>query len=170
VASSYGRLIFQRRAGEVTGMALAHDQERSFLDALGPEAEHLMLAEAREVRALALHNLPGEIVLEHLGSVDDGGGVRIVVVTRPRDDWNYEDFRLFYGTQDRLIERKVENVERGNATCIDFDVDGVTYHVVFGSALGPTESTLQVDAVEYAVQAEMDATSVPAGTRFECRR
>lgn len=167
--SAPSRLVFQRRAGELTGMALAHDRERSFLDALGPEAERLTLVEEREVRDRALHNLSGEIVLEHLGSVDDGSGVHTIVVTRPRDDWSYEDFRLFYGAQGRLIEREIENVSRGNATFIDFDVEGVTYHVVFGSALGPTESTLRVGTVDYEVQAEMDATSVPAGMRFECR-
>jgi hypothetical protein len=36
--------------------------------------------------------------------------------------------------------------------------------------LGPAESTLRVGTVEYEVQAEMDATSAPAGARFECRR
>jgi hypothetical protein len=168
--STPARLVFQRSSGAVTGMALVHDRERSFLDALGPEAERLTLVEEPEVRDRALRNLPGEIVLEHLGSVDDGDGVHTIVVTRPRDDWSYEDFRLFYGAAEQLLEREIENVSRGNATFIDFDVNGVTYHVVFGSPLGPTESTLRVGAVEYQVQAEWGATSVPAGTSFECRR
>jgi hypothetical protein len=168
--STPSRLVFQRSAGAVTGMALVHDRDRSFLDALGPEAERLTLVKEAEVRDRALHNLPGEIVLEHLGSVDDGNGMHTIVVTRPRDDWSYEDFRLFYGAEGQLTEREVENVSRGNATFIEFDVDGATYLVVFGSPLGPSESTLRVGSVEYQVQAEWGATSVPAGTSFECRR
>jgi hypothetical protein len=168
--SAPSRLVFQRRAGELTGMALVHDRERSFLDALGPEAERLTLVQERDVRDRALHNLAGEIVLEHLGSVDDGSGVHTIVVTRPRDDWSYEDFRLFYGADGELIEREVENVSRGNATFIDFDVAGATYHVVFGSALGPAQSTLRVGTVEHEVEAELNPISVPAGTSFVCRR
>ena len=62
--------------------------------------------------------------LEYYARVD---GEEQVVVVRPRDDWDYDDFRLFLGALSELTERDVYQVLRardGGSTTIDFDYDG----------------------------------------------
>jgi hypothetical protein len=47
--------------------------------------------------------------LEYFGKLDD---LTFFVVIRPKEDWNYSDFKLKIGKQDDLKEIKVNNVER----------------------------------------------------------
>ena len=68
------RLVFHREQGQVTGISvLAHDNDRTFLDALGSSAEPLMVESDEVVADLPLQYLPGEIVLEYLATLDEGG-------------------------------------------------------------------------------------------------
>jgi hypothetical protein len=53
----------------------------------------------------------------------------VMVVTRPRDDWSYADFRLFLGPMGAVAERRVGNVtgaRDGGSTTITFDLDGTS--------------------------------------------
>jgi hypothetical protein len=73
--------------------------------------------------------------VEYLAEVEDG---RTIVVTRPIEDADYEDFRLFLGVAPDLLEREVFQVSRfsdGGTTIIEFDVDA-TVHVLELSATG----------------------------------
>ena len=162
------RLVFHREQGQVTGIALAHDNDRTFLDALASSAEPLMVESDEVVADLPLHNLPGEIVLEYLATLDEGGSEYTLVVTRPRDDWTYDDFRVFYGTDGLLIERALANAGRGSYTYLDFEVDGAAYLATFGSSLSPIASTLKTGADVYDLQVDEGASQLPSGESFEC--
>ena len=163
--STERRLVAQRHGDLTTGIALASPGARTFLDDLGADAEPLTPVDSSALPAFEIRNLPGEIVLEYVAMVEDGADI---VVTRPRDDWSYEDFRVFYGEAGRLIERRVTSVSRGSTTHLEFTVDGSEYHALFTSVLAPSvlseletpEATLSLTTLEPAVLAS-DVT-------FEC--
>jgi hypothetical protein len=76
------------------------------------------------VQGLTVRNLPGGLTVEYEADTADG---RRLVVTRPTDDWSYEDFRLFLGSADHMEERKVAAVSRasdGGTTKIRCVIDG----------------------------------------------
>ena len=89
-----------------TRMALVREgQYRTFADVLAA-GEELTVLEESALDDFVLVNLPGEIEVEYFARTESG---EQIVVTRPRDDWSYEDFRLFYGTS-VLAERQVLDV------------------------------------------------------------
>ena len=108
-AGGYWTLAIEIRDGE-TGMALVRqgDFERSFEEVL-EAGEELTVLDESSIAGLAVRNLPGEITVEYIARAESG---HQIVVVRPRDDWSYEDFRLFYGAGSVLTERDVQEVLR----------------------------------------------------------
>jgi hypothetical protein len=163
------RLVVKQRANVVVGIALVHDQGRSFFDELPSNALQLKILDASKIRSLPLKNLPAEVQIEFVASAADGSQL---VLTRPRDDWSYEDFRLYFGRDDKLIERKIVNASRGSNTYLTFLVDGAQYDAVFASGLSPnTESTVRgAPSGEQTLTLVHGTPSLPEGATFECLR
>jgi hypothetical protein len=116
---------------------------------IGQQGEELTVLAAGAVATMPVRNLPGDVVVEYAAALADGD---VMVVTRPRDDWSYTDFRLFLGSMGAVAEREVSSVVRardGGSTTITFDLDGVSavasFPVVFadgGFAPGPATLTV----------------------------
>jgi hypothetical protein len=89
-----------------------------------PEGEVLEVLDEVALDDLTLENFPPDVYVEYLGNLEDG---RRVLVTRPEEDWDYEDFRVFLGTKDAMVEHAVESVVRqrdGGTTTIVILLDG----------------------------------------------
>jgi hypothetical protein len=116
---------------------------------IGQQGEELTVLPATAIAGMPLVNLPGAIVLEYAASLPDG---ELLVVTRPRDDWDYTDFRVYLGNADAVTERRLTSATRaldGGSTHIVFDLDGQAadayFPVVFadgGFAPGPATLTV----------------------------
>lgn len=113
------RLFVWMHADSETTLHLSFDvHSESLPPADGAE---LTPVSADELDELTLRNFPGHVITEHSGQLLDG---RIIVVTRPLDDWDYEDFRVYFGPRDRVSERLVYSASRDSRTVIEFDLDG----------------------------------------------
>ncbi len=131
------------RMGVVTGPF----DGKSFV--IGQDGEELQVVAADTLAGVPLHNLPGDVVVEYTAQLPDQ---RVMVVTRPHDDWSYEDFRLFLGADGALDERHVGKVTRaldGGSTTIEFVLDGdnavASFPVVFdGTTFQPGQATLAI--------------------------
>jgi hypothetical protein len=79
----------------------------------------------------AVRDLPSEVVIEYVAKAESG---ELMLVVRPRDNWAYTDFRVFYGKPPQLPERRVDSVTRardGGSTEIVFEVDMATARAYF---------------------------------------
>jgi hypothetical protein len=103
-------LLIQRRSGAVTAMGLGPGG-KAFIGAPGATDETLTVLGDRVPSGYTLRNLPGEVTIEYVADIDDGNG-SVLVVTRPTDDSDYTDFRVFVGHEARMLEGHVENVTR----------------------------------------------------------
>jgi hypothetical protein len=101
---------------------------------IGSEGEVLSLLGASDLRGFTLANLPGAVNVEHFGTLPDG---RVLLVTSPAVDHSYDEFRVFFGPSDRLVERKNLQISRGSYTRLSFDDEGQLVQAVFGSPLAP---------------------------------
>jgi hypothetical protein len=159
------RLVAHKQGDRVTGIALASPDQKTFFAELDTSAESLMPIDPSTLSAFKVRNLPGEITLEYVADVQDGSRI---VVTRPRDDWSYDDFRVFYGGGDPLIERVVKLVARGSFTTIEFVVDGADYKATFTSILAPAiTSNLDTGTAMLSITTLDPPTLDPSAT-FEC--
>jgi hypothetical protein len=132
---------------------------------IGQQGEKLTLLATADVASMPVRNLLGTQVLEYNARLDDG---RAMVVVRPKDDWTYADFRVFFGQPPNLSERAVQNVSRGSDTWIVFDLDGAQATALFKSALSsPGDSTLKVGAVAMVIT-QLSITAPPAGFTYSC--
>jgi hypothetical protein len=137
---------------------------------IGQQGEELTVLPAEVIASTPVRNLPGDVVVEYAAALADGD---IMVVTRPRDDWSYEDFRLFLGPMGAVAERKVGNVVRardGGSTTITFDLDDssavASFPVVFadgGFAPGPATLTVGGNTTSLTRQGAQ-----PAGATYLC--
>jgi hypothetical protein len=137
---------------------------------IGQQGEELTVLPAGGVASMPVRNLPGEVVVEYAAALADG---EVMVVTRPRDDLSYTDFRLFLGPMGAVAERKVNSVVRardGGSTTITFDLDGTSavasFPVVFadgGFARGP--ATLTVGGTTTLLTRQ---GAQPAGATYFC--
>jgi len=137
---------------------------------IGEQGEELTVLPVGAVAGMPVHNLSGDVVVEYAAALADGD---VMVVTRPRDDWSYEDFRLFLGPMGAVAERSVGNVVRGKdggSTTITFDLDGssavASFPVVFadgGSA--PGLATLTVGGTTTSLTRQ---GAQPAGATYLC--
>jgi len=139
---------------------------------IGEEGEELSVLAAGAIAAMPVRNLPGDVVVEYVAALTDG---QVMVVTRPRDDWAYPDFRLFLGPMGAVAERTVSNVGRmldGGSTKITFDLDGTSavasFPIVYadgGFAPGPATLTSGGTTAPLTRQG-----SQPAGATYLCFR
>lgn len=133
---------------------------------IGEVGEELEVLDEAAIADMPLRNLPGEIVLEYAGRLDDG---RLIVVTRPRDSDGYDDHRAFFGPPDALEERDVLDFGReldGGTTTIEIDVDGNIMTAYFPAARHGLPWTLTLGD-DTSTLAQLDA--VPGGVAFHCR-
>ena len=163
-------LAIEIRDGE-TRMAVVTDGEfegRSFDEVIAAGNE-LTVRDKSALSGLELQNLPGEIEVEYMARTEDGDQL---VVTRPRDDWSYEDFRLFYGEGTTLTERAVSNVLRardGGTTWITFELDGSEAEALFPASLTEPAETPTLTVEESTVELTLlDPNTDVAGLSFRC--
>ncbi|MBX3223859.1 MAG: hypothetical protein KF795_25325 [Labilithrix sp.] len=150
-------------SGVPTRMAVFRGEPKGKTFEIGAEGDVLELVDASTYASLAVRNIPGTVNVEYDTSTSDG---RRIVVTRPEVDWSYEDFRVFFGTPERMVERPVRSVSRGSSTHITFDVDGVGHDAVFGSSLSPNlTSTLTVNGQRADL---VDETARGVGLTYFC--
>ena len=108
---------------------------------VGKEGDVLTLVGSDVVAAFELRNLPGDIVAEYDATIADG---HRIFVTRPKVDWHYEDFRVFYGTPERMEEHRLVTASRGSTTYITFELDGLEQTAVFPSTLSSPIDTARL--------------------------
>jgi hypothetical protein len=115
----------------VAEMAVMPGDFEGFIDDVGQDGELLTVLGESAIDGMKVENLPGLIETEYLAEVYNGGWI---IVTRPVYDWNYDDFRLFYGPVDNMIEREILEIDRvsdGGSTWITFAVDSSIDAVVY---------------------------------------
>lgn len=150
--------------GTVDGIALApSENQRSFFDQLGSDATPLTPVAANALSGLAVRNLPGDVHIEYVAEVE--GGAQLIV-TRPEDDWSYDDFRVFYSTSGPLLERTVKSVQRSSYTVIELVVNGADFKATFGSSLSPIASELDTGTAVLALK--VLPPSAADNTAFRC--
>lgn len=138
--------------------------------AIGQQGEELTVLPAGSVANMPVRNLPGDVVVEYVASLADGN---VMVVTRPRDDWAYTDFRLFMGPMGAVAERTVSSVQRatdGGSTTIGFSLDGASvvasFPVVFADGgFAPGPATLTVGGTTNPLTRQ---GAQPAGVAYLC--
>ena len=94
---------------------------------IGQQGEELTILSDNDYATMPVCDyLPAKVVMEYAATLPDG---RMIVITRPRDQWSYADFRLFFGGVDTMVECNVNVVVRmndGGSTTIWFDLAGAT--------------------------------------------
>jgi hypothetical protein len=159
------RLVAHKQADKVTGIALAAAGERTFFDELDATAHQLTPVDSASLAHFAVRNLAGDVEVEFVADVQNGARI---VVTRPKDDWTYDDFRVFYGMNGQLIERVTTFSGARSYRAFDFIVDGAKWHVAFGSSLAPDiESAVDTGAAMFPLTLIQPPVPVP-GDMFEC--
>ncbi len=140
--------------------------ERDF--AIGEAGEELTVVESSELDGWSLVNLPGDVTVEYWAEAPDG---RVMLVTRPTNDWDYTDFRVFFGPLDSVDERAVDSVQRmkdGGTTLIELSIDGAPAIATFPTPLGSDAPTLEIEAATVELTLITSEPS-PADATFRCR-
>jgi hypothetical protein len=135
---------------------------------IGEQGDLLEVVGADALSGLSVSNLPGLVRVEYVAQSSNGASL---LVTRPEYDWSYTDFRLFYGSAERMVEEVVSNVLRardGGSTWVYFSLDGAQATAYFPSPLGGTTQlpTLTV-GTESAELTVLDLTATE-GMSFFC--
>jgi hypothetical protein len=107
------------------------------------------------------------VFVEYAAEIPDG---RRLVVTRPQDDWGYDDFRLFLGPPERVEERKVNSVQRardGGTTTISFQIEGAAAEAFIPAPQNVNEPATLKYAGQTFTMAVTRGTA-PAGLQFLC--
>jgi hypothetical protein len=122
-------LLIQRRGGMVTAMSFGAGGKDFIGDSGSPS---LTVVDMSVVAAMKLRDLPGEVLVEYVSEMENGSSI---VVTRPRDDFTFAAFRLFYGPSSAMVEYPVTDVGRGlsigGSTTVRFSVGTVQYTAQF---------------------------------------
>jgi hypothetical protein len=132
---------------------------------IGEAGVELELLDADAVADMAVRNLTGPFELEYAAQTGDG---RLIVITRPLEESDYADHRLFLGPPDSVDERIVHSFVReldGGTTTVEFDLDGSTATAYFPSPYNDLPWTLTI-AGETTELTERDA--VPDDVTFHC--
>ncbi len=147
------------------GVCEASDDARDFT--IGEEGEELEVLEPAAVETLPITDLPGDVFVEYWVQTEDG---QLLLVTRPTYDWDYTDFRVFFGPPDRVDERIVDEVQRlrdGGTTMITFDIDGTQATATFPTPSGDDEPWMELGGETFALT---EVTADPhEGADFYCR-
>jgi hypothetical protein len=115
------------RMGVIRGVT----SERDFT--IGAQGDVLEVIGQEAIRDLILVNLPGFVDVPFDAVTEDG---HRLVVTHPSYEWTYSDFRVFYGTPERMIERELVRASAGNSTWVTFKVDGLEETAFFPGPVG----------------------------------
>ena len=137
---------------------------------VGTTGDVLEIVDAEALAGLTVKNVPGNVVVEYNASLPDG--LRLFV-SRPEVDWTYEDFRVFFGTPDNMVERPLVHASRGNTTFLTFTVDGVDFQAVIPSAaLGDRAPATLAYGTAPGITMTLLPTDVRArvGLRFVCTK
>jgi hypothetical protein len=137
---------------------------------IGVDGEELTVLPSGALAGMAVRNFPGDVYVEYITTLSDG---RWLLVTRPAEDWSYNDFRLFLGPVDRIAEHAVSNAARaldGGSTTITFDYDGTlavaSFRVVAADASflpGPATLTIANQTLSLTRQ-----SALPGGATYVC--
>ncbi len=118
------RLLVERADERTTRMARTERDDRVLdIDELTAE-ELLEVVDADTVDGYTVRNLPPDIRVEYFARTEDGA---VLIVLVPAVDFSYDEFRLFYGVEGELVERKLDEVIRrrdGGTTNLRFTLDG----------------------------------------------
>ena len=136
---------------------------------IGQQGSVLTLVSASQVAALPVANIPAQTFIEYNATIPDG---HALLVVRPRDDWTYQDFRVFFGTTDHMAERPADQVVRyhdGGSTTINFTIDGVAAVASFPVSLTGVAAppTLTIGAISFPL-ALGPTDSPPVGYTYSC--
>jgi hypothetical protein len=136
---------------------------------IGQQGSVLTLVPASQVAALPVANIPAETFIEYNATLPDG---RALLVVRPRDDWTYQDFRVFFGAPDHMVERTVDQVVRhqdGGSTIIYFIIDGAWAAATFPVQMLPKGPPALGIGTTTSFQLTLGPTdSPPAGYSYFC--
>ena len=136
---------------------------------IGQQGSVLTLVPAAQVAGLPVANIPAETFIEYNATLPDG---RALLVVRPRDDWTYQDFRVFFGAPDHMAERTVDQVVRyqdGGSTIIYFIIDGAWAAATFPVQMLPKGPPALGIGTTTSFQLTLGPTdSPPAGYSYFC--
>ncbi|HEX5659358.1 MAG TPA: hypothetical protein VFX59_19320 [Polyangiales bacterium] len=160
------RLVFQSDDDYAVRMALVHDDQRTYYDALTNKIE-LTIQPDSIVAGRPARNLPGDVLLQYAATTPDG---QQLLVTRPEDDWTAKDYRLFLGRGDALQEIPITIAAVNAFARFEFVLNGMPGSVVIGNPqLSPsTPSVLQHDNGEWALTLLPTGSGIPDGWRVYC--
>jgi hypothetical protein len=143
--------------GNFTGRDFVIGETGDVLTVMGPEA----------IAGISVFDLAEGAYVEYWAHLGDG---RTMVVTRPSQDWDYEDFRVFLGTDLQMLERPVRSVQRardGGTTTIVFTLDGAPATAFFPAPTSGAEATLTVAGAAVTLTTE-PATSALSSFTYLC--
>jgi hypothetical protein len=153
--------------GSATKMGLYRGALPTKTFEIGKDGDVLTIVGTDVVRAFELRNLPGDVVAEYDARTADG---HRLFVTRPKTDGHDEDFRVFYGTPERMEERELVSATRGSTTYLVFAVDGVEHTAVFPSQLSAPSVTPRLSSAGSSQALTVLAPVSPgADLTFYCR-
>lgn len=178
-AATARALLIQQRGGVVTAMGLAPAGGKGFIGDPGIVFVSLTVLDSSTLSTFTLRNLPGDVTVEYVADVMDG---HIIVVTRPTDDAQDSDFRLFYGSSEgAMAEQHIVNISRlrSGGADIEFQVNGATYTVSFSWILDvgdsgtlishPGPATLETGGQSIPVSQRFPTPTTLPGFSFTCR-
>lgn len=157
------------QAGTRMGVLFDPGEAETFV--IGEDGVELEVLGVDDVAGMPIANLPGDIVIEYAAELDDG---QVLVVIRPRDDWDYEDLRAFFGPVDDLVERSISDTTRltdGGSTTIALEIDGSVATASFpvltqGDMFVPGPATLELGGQALALTLLPNVP--PDGATYRC--
>lgn len=159
-------LHIEQSAGVATRMGVFRGELQAKSFEIGAQGDVLAVVQPDALAQLEVRNLPGTVVPEHDATTQDG---HRIFVTRPEVDWGYEDFRVFYGTPERMAERRLVTASRGSTTFIAFDLDGAEVTAIFPSRFSPVGDTARLASKqESQPMTVLEAGSAGDGLSFFC--
>lgn len=136
---------------------------------IGQQGSVLALVPTSQIAGLPVANIPAATFIEYNATLSDGPALLVV---RPLDDWTFQDFRVFFGAVNQMIERPVGQVVRlrdGGSTTINFTIDGVAAVASFPVSLTGVAPppTLTIGTTQFPLILGPTA-SPPSGYSYSC--
>jgi hypothetical protein len=168
-------LLLATEMGRATAMGLGPAGTKGFIGDPGAVTTELTVEDPKVLSDFTLKNLNGDVTIELVGDVADGSEI---VVTRPTDDWSYEDFRLFSGSGGSLAERRVINTVRtkNGDTIIEFESENgvatASFTWVFdpNTMSHPGPGNIRGAGPEQTMAQRFPTPTTLPGTSFSCLR
>jgi hypothetical protein len=164
--STSKRLVAHKDGAKVTGIALASPGEKTFYAELGASAQPLTPVDPSAVSSFKVRNLSGEVAVEFVADVEDGSRI---VVMRPQDDWSYDDFRLFHGSDGLLIERTTTFAGARSFRAFNFELADGRWLITFPSSLSQVPAELRRESDQRTLTFTLvEPPVVSPDDRFQC--